>query len=326
MTMRSAAVGAACVLVAKLPRRSRDRLVRLLTYSNDSQPPSSESREDSWRRFYELAQKFDINAVTVDSNLGPVTGLLSDSFIFQKLMIEGSYSQRLLDMLTDALRQGGTYIDIGANIGLTTLPIARLPDVSCIAIEPDATNFRLLEFNCGGHGNVTTHNLAVYDKAGSIQFERSDENYGDHRVRVSTDPGPHREETRTVVTVRCARLDDIVPNAGLKRPIVIKIDTQGAEAFVFAGGSKIIADAKLVIFEAWPFGTARLKGDFAGSLTPIIPENFDEGCIANFDHDSLMQWKPIKEFWPEVLSRFAKMASANDLKHFDVCVRKTAGT
>jgi FkbM family methyltransferase len=324
MTMRSATVGAARVLVAKLPRSSRDRLVRLLTYSNSPDEPPSESRDVSWRRFYGLAKKFDIDAVTLNSNFGPVTGLLSDSFIFQKLMIEGSYSQRMIDLLTDALRQGGTYIDIGANIGLTTLPIARLSDVSCIAIEPDATNFRLLEFNCRDHGNITMHNLAVCDKNGSIEFERSEENYGDHRLRVSTDGCQLGEESRTVVSVRCARLDDIVPNAGLKRPIVIKVDTQGAEAFVFAGGSKIIADAKLVVFEAWPYGTDRVKGDFAGSLTPIVTENFDEGCMANFDHDSFMPWKPIKKFWPEVLSRFDEIARVNNLLHFDVCVRKTA--
>jgi FkbM family methyltransferase len=42
---------------------------------------------------------------------------------------------------------GGTYLDIGANIGLTTIPIAQLPDVQCIAFEPAPENFRNVQAN-----------------------------------------------------------------------------------------------------------------------------------------------------------------------------------
>ena len=38
----------------------------------------------------------------------------------------------------------GTFLDIGANIGLTTIPVARRANVACHAFEPEPENFRNL--------------------------------------------------------------------------------------------------------------------------------------------------------------------------------------
>ena len=54
--------------------------------------------------------------------------------------------------MTEALQAffaptGGTYLDIGANIGLMTVPFARDPRIRCLAFEPDPTNFGFLQRN-----------------------------------------------------------------------------------------------------------------------------------------------------------------------------------
>lgn len=65
----------------------------------------------------------------------------------------------------------GTYLDIGANIGLTTIPVAQNPRVACKAFEPAPHNFRYLSHNVAAncpHGNVDLFNLALFDRRATM--------------------------------------------------------------------------------------------------------------------------------------------------------------
>jgi FkbM family methyltransferase len=181
--------------------------------------------------------------------------------VFVPFLLAGCWNSGLIQLLRSRLKQRGTYMDVGANIGLTLVPVAHSAQTICIGLEPDPSNYRYLARNCFGHDNISLHNMALFDKPGVMEFELSGYNYGDHRMHRSRANGAFSEQDRSVIQVNTARLDDLI-SSSIKRPLAIKIDTQGAEPFVIAGARRIIAQTDFLVLELWPYGINRLQGDF----------------------------------------------------------------
>ena len=78
-------------------------------------------------------------------------------------------------------------IDVGANIGLTAVPIA-MSGVKCMCFEPDLNNFGLLKSQHTEQRdltNVKLFNVAVFDdQLRGFAQKSPDWNHGDHRVRL----------------------------------------------------------------------------------------------------------------------------------------------
>jgi len=167
-------------------------------------------------------------------------------------------------------RGHGTILDIGANMGVISIGMLYLDEmVRGIAIEPEPTNFALLERNVAqnGFGNrLICLPCAASDRAGEVPFELSEHNYGDHRVRmedcarVKHEQDRYGENKRHVVSVRADRLDDLLPQVPGDWSDDIKliwIDTQGHEEHVFLGGEKLFSRDIPVVTEIWPYGLRR---------------------------------------------------------------------
>ncbi len=166
----------------------------------------------------------------------------------------GTYSPAFVKFVIDWFlnKQAGTFLDIGANIGLISVPIAR-SGVDCICFEPDPRNYSFLIRNSAEFllsGRIKTYNLALFDRNSEIVFEMSDWNYGDHRIRSKHDNSTDAfgERHRKTITVTASRLDDVVDVIGLRTPLVVKIDTQGAEVNILRGGGGVISRAMV---ESW---------------------------------------------------------------------------
>jgi FkbM family methyltransferase len=240
---RSVPHGARRALTAGLSERDADRF-ELLSY---------------------LAQAAGVDGFLVSGDYGSIQSSSQDTKVLRLYAETGRFAHRTNELLTAFFRDPApaTYIDIGANIGLTTIPVAQFPHVSCLAIEPEPTNYQNLVANVGRncpHGNVRTRQLAVFREAGTIQFELATDNLGDHRLRLTQDVGAFQEQDRRVITVEAAPLDAVTTDLSLNR-VGIKIDVQGAEAFVFEGGRDTLARVGLLILEFWPYGIARMKAD-----------------------------------------------------------------
>src|SRR5262245_10344023 len=132
MTLRSHGATAISWCLGRLPISARNNLLRGLVRTLDS---------SSWHGFFDLSNRLPVYSVTVRTNLGLITGCPRDSLLFRSFVTTGEYVPELVALFRSALSNGGTYIDIGANIGLTLLPMAKLPGVRCIAFEPDPLNF-----------------------------------------------------------------------------------------------------------------------------------------------------------------------------------------
>jgi len=228
-----------------------------------------------------MADGLNIVRISVAGKYGVFTGSPHDQVILKGYAESGTWAAQTNDMINSFFVGGsGTYLDIGANIGLTTVPIAKRPKVNCLAFEPDPTNFGFLEINvwenCQG-GNVELFPLALFDREGTLQFEKSRNNLGDHRIRLSSvETGYLNEKQREVIHVRSVTLDSLVLK--ITSPCFIKIDTQGAEPFVIAGGRETLMKANIILLEWSPYLMNRLGGD---PLTVIefLKEHFTSGAI-----------------------------------------------
>ena len=170
--------------------------------------------------------------------------------------------------LTDALklisRPKSVLIDVGANIGtIGLLGVHKGHFEKCIAFEPEPHNFKLLEQNVSLNGlndKFDLRNEALASEAvGTLDFELSKENYGDHRIRVKTTSGMHNEGNRKVISVEVNTLDKALENINLDECILF-MDTQGYEGHVLCGANKLIKMNVPVVTEFWPYGLKRSGG------------------------------------------------------------------
>ncbi|WP_296590702.1 FkbM family methyltransferase [Methylophaga sp.] len=173
------------------------------------------------------------------------------------------------------LKQGNdyrTFVDVGANIGVTCLPaIKRNFFKKAIAIEPDKLNYRLLKSNIALNNLedfITSYNYALGDvEDTSVTLEMSNQNYGDHRVRKTLKHGSYQEELREIIEVPSTTLDSVLLKEDDFSPdsALIWIDTQGFEGHILAGASKALKSTIPLCVEFWPYGMSR-----ADSYEPFI--------------------------------------------------------
>jgi FkbM family methyltransferase len=141
---------------------------------------------------------------------------------------------------TRELAVGRVMIDVGANVGTTSIPRALLGDFTCVyAIEPDPANYACLVWNIVGNGVrglVLPDRVAIGDTDGEMTL-RSMKSGTHHLVTRASDVGE-----RERVTVPCLTLDAWVDRMGIDLADVafVKSDTQGWDARVLAGASRVL--------------------------------------------------------------------------------------
>lgn len=160
--------------------------------------------------------------------------------------------------------QANLLIDIGANIGNICIPLVKQKLFErAICFEPDPANFKLLKVNTILNDLVDSMVLANAALGGEpdqeLEFELSPENFGDHRVRVSNQPGIEKEESRPVIKVNSTTLDAFFAenDHGSLEGALIWIDVQGYEGLVLKGAKDTLATGVPLVIEFWPYGLKR---------------------------------------------------------------------
>lgn len=232
-------------------------------------------RYTSAGRFYARAAALNVVEMSVRGEYGVITHSAADRTMLPTYARTGRWNHEMNQRLvTFFAKGGGTYVDVGANVGLTIIPTAQNPDVDVIGFEPDPVNFRYLSRNVAAnctHGNVTLHRLAAFREATELTFELSPDNLGNHSIRPGARGGIRNELARDTITVEARRLDDIV--AVKRGPVAVKIDTEGAESFVIEGGPNLLSEARLLFTEVWPYGIVRTGGNLGG-IAKLLKDQF----------------------------------------------------
>jgi FkbM family methyltransferase len=127
-----------------------------------------------------------------------------------------------------------TFVDIGANVGLYSLFVARRggPQVRVLAAEPQPGIVDRLRFNLRANPGfrVDVVPLAVADRDGEIELVIDHRDSGGTHLNRRV-PTPSGAET---VTVRCRPLAVILREAGISAIDALKIDIEGAEDLALA--------------------------------------------------------------------------------------------
>ena len=141
-----------------------------------------------------------------------------------------------------------TVLDVGAHIGLYTLPASRViaPDGLIYAFEPAARNVEVLErhlrFNRVTNVRVVPCLVGQLDTGAAAFFERADQVDGMNAVAVHKQRHLYVETSRPQVT-----LDRFCADEGI-RPDVVKIDVEGAEMNLIRGATRVLREDRPTLF------------------------------------------------------------------------------
>ena len=145
-----------------------------------------------------------------------------------------------------------TVLDIGANTGQFAQMIHRLvPDAAILSFEPLKDCYDELERNLSAIPGARAFNVALGDAPGDVEMNRSDFTPSSsllsmaelHKRNWPQSVSSHRE------AAELARLDDVLCDVDLGDRILVKIDVQGYEGRVIAGGRATLSRAAFVVVE-----------------------------------------------------------------------------
>lgn len=180
----------------------------------------------------------------------PVAGLdatfLVDirSDILRRIVFTGSYEPDAIDAVRRNVHGRGDVVDIGANVGIFTVLMARLVggDGRVLAVEPTPAAARRLRHNVAANAvtdRVIVEECAMGAKPGSIRMSTvvGMEEYS--RVGELVLPDTAGRESQHL-DVPLQTIDGLVVRHGLK-PVFIKMDIEGSEMSALAGASTTLA-------------------------------------------------------------------------------------
>ena len=186
-----------------------------------------------------LGTKTTMHTRTVDCRHGKFTVFDEDELVGLSLVTYGEYSEGEVSVFNKVLQPGDVAIDVGANIGALTIPMARLVGEhgKVHAFEASRVNFELLQRNVQQNNLVEAtelYYLAASDHAGRIKVDRQSALHAYCRPDINVGE----------FEIACITIDDL----GLKRCKLIKIDVDGHELEVLNGAVETIARCRPVIY------------------------------------------------------------------------------
>jgi FkbM family methyltransferase len=184
-----------------------------------------------------------------------------------------THESRTLRTLADQGYTPAVIYDIGASNGVWSDTIAlTLPHAEYHLFEPlvDAVPFyrQDLEERLARQPKFHVHAVALSDHSGTADVFATHDGFGSSILDRGAVP-ELREKVRALVKekvrVPLHTLDEIVESQCLPEPDVMKLDVQGAERLILAGGRRAMQSANILFLETW------LARGY-GPDTPLLPE------------------------------------------------------
>lgn len=208
------------------------------------------------------------------------------------IFLLGSFEQSAMAVYRRLIKNGDVVIDIGANIGSHTLPLAvRVGDAGrVVAIEPTAWAFEKLtlqlSLNPDLSARVTPLQAMLLADSKSSVPEAIPSSWP-----LATPAEAHSEHGGVAKSTRGARaitLDELVAELGLARVDFVKLDVDGFELEVLRGAKQTLATfAPTILFEHAPY-TLVEKGYEPDEMTRLLLDagyRFRDLSGAMFDGD-----------------------------------------
>jgi FkbM family methyltransferase len=218
-----------------------------------------------------------------------IRGFLGDMVCYH-IAVNGWYEPEMIEAVRRSLTPKTVFFDVGAHIGQYSLMAAQLCR-EVHAFEAHHPTAEALRHNVTSNGlaNVTVNGCAVCDHLGTATFhESSADNPG-----ASSLYGEGRS-----VEVGTITLDSYCANLALdNKPIVLKIDVEGAELSVLRGAENLLARGNVIIFAELIDSLQRRAGSSCDEVLVYLQKHgysmnwFDDKNIVVTTMPSLIQFR-----------------------------------
>ena len=166
---------------------------------------------------------------------------LYDSSTFKNFLKDNRHEAGEVEFLKSIARKGMHAIDIGANIGITTVAIAKTirRQGRLYSFEPVPEYFDILRDNVSSNGleNVQVHKLAVTDQVGKVPFYQKEQSSG-----IVFEEGARKFEVSTT------SIDRFLSEETIERMDLINMDCEGSELLVLKGAKGTLQKNKVKVF------------------------------------------------------------------------------
>jgi len=179
------------------------------------------------------------------------------------------YDEQAVAVMKSVLEAGSNCVDVGCHVGLILDKIlAFAPRGRHYAFEPLPDMHAILLQKYGKLASVNLYELALSEAAGTSTFQNvvSNPQYsGILRRRFD-----RAEESVVEITVRLARLDDVLPsNANVR---LMKVDVEGAELQVFRGAVETLRKYRPYVIFEHGMGAADCYGTTPGQVHELLTQ------------------------------------------------------
>ena len=219
------------------------------------------------RQYLKFIVNFLKPAKLITDNFGIIYYCNSTDALANHIRSKGIYDeyQTIQSFIKKNLTQLRTAIDVGANHGFVTLPLAH-EFFKVISFEPDPENFKALNknVNLNKYPNIVINQCGISNKDTYLELAINRVIDGDGLINsgISSFEVGNRVFSRGFIQVPVTTLDLYCQKNSISDIDFIKIDTEGHEYFVLLGMLKIIEKNKpLIFYEFSPTIDARLGVD-----------------------------------------------------------------
>jgi FkbM family methyltransferase len=224
---------------------------------------------------------------------GTTAELVLSSDIGRCVWVAGCFEPNEMYLLSRLLLPGGTFVDVGANIGLYSLAAARIvgPGGRVLAFEPSPRERELLERNVARNAlaHVSVDSRALGDvEDGQAILHLADEQHGGQNTLGAV----VYENVRVVgdAIARMTTLDHAVAEGGFDSVDVVKIDVEGAEFSVLSGAHDTMRKFRPVLMMELQDESLIAQGSGARDVVRLL-SRYDYGvyCYASRDEPDLLR-------------------------------------
>jgi len=204
---------------------------------------------------------------------GPLAGQrMRVNWAAHKTYVFGTHEPHIMQMMTDVVRPGWTAVDVGANIGYSTLLLASCvgPKGKVFAFEPLSQNFTMLEENISlnHHANIRAEHLALMERPGQVELRTATPGAMSWTASTMTEAAQAVESQ----SVQAVALDGYVEQNAIAKIDFVKMDVEGAEGAVLAGMNAILRQHKpLLLIEIHGYDRV---GENHPALLKLRAENY----------------------------------------------------
>jgi FkbM family methyltransferase len=181
-----------------------------------------------------------------------------DQFVSKSLLEHGEYGQDEIGRIANFLRPSSKVLLVGTHIGSLLVPLSKRVD-SIVGIEANPNTFKRLRLNVlmNQCHNARVFNFAASDTSGSIEFVMNKQNSGASKRMPLVKNEIYFYDNPEITRVPSVRLDELLPH---ERFDLVFMDIEGSEYFAMRGMPRILAGAKVVFSEFYPFMVREVAG------------------------------------------------------------------